>query len=77
VADEENSTWVTRDEREIPLDEMYLQHIGNAQAKLRDWLKGESDPQMRAELKGWQRKFRREVNRRRREWLLSRKQTKK
>jgi hypothetical protein len=52
---------------------MYLQHIGNAQAVLRKWLQGERDPKMRAELKEWQRKFRKEARRRHKEWLLTRK----
>lgn len=59
--------WATRDGRELKLSEMYPGHVQNARKKLRDWLKGESDPEVKQDLRTWTRRFAKELARRRKE----------
>lgn len=65
--------WETRDGRVIPLKEMHGLHIQNAAHKIKDWARGEEDPGLRRELRGWMGRFRKELRRRNREWLEKRK----
>lgn len=67
------SVWSTRDGREIPLDEMAVGHIQNAAHSIKGWARGEEDPELRRELRGWMRAFGKELTRRRKEWLAQRK----
>lgn len=60
--------WETSDGRALRLSEMYTGHIGNARKVLRDWLKGEKDPELRKELKGWTRQFNKELRKRSQAW---------
>ena len=64
--------WVTRDGREIPLDEMHTPHVGNAHAKIGKWLKGERDPSLRKDLRKWRGYFTKEIKQRQKEWLEKR-----
>lgn len=61
--------WATRDGREIPLEEMAPQHITNARKSIKDWAKGEEDPELRRELRGWVKKFGKELRKRQKEWM--------
>lgn len=60
--------WATRDGRELLLDEMAPQHIGNARKKLSNWIKGEPDPEKRRELRGWTKRFSVELKARHKAW---------
>lgn len=68
----DDDVWRTTDGREIPLREMFTHHIGNAKAVLRNWRKGERDPERQRDLKEWYRRFNRELSRRNREWRRGR-----
>ena len=60
--------WETRDGRVIPLDEMPSPHVGAARAKIREWLKGERDPDVRRDLTGWAKRFSKELKERDKAW---------
>jgi hypothetical protein len=64
--------WATRDGREIPLDEMHTPHVHNARKSMREWLKGEDDPDVRRDLARWHKRFGKELRKRQREWLEKR-----
>lgn len=66
-------TWVTRDGRELTIEEMYRPHLGNAQAVLSTWIKREKDPEKKRELKSWRAKMRRELVKREKAWRAKRK----
>lgn len=61
---EASPVWQTADGRELPLSEMPSPHIGAAKAKLRDWLKHESDPELRRDLRSWTKRFSKELRQR-------------
>ena len=65
--------WLTKDGRELTIGEMYRPHLGNAQAVLSKWLKGEKDPVKRRELKSWRSRMRRELAKREKAWRAKRK----
>ncbi len=67
-----DDVWVTRDGREIPVEEMHTPHVGNAWQAMREWLKGERDPDKRRDLNRWRKRFRRELHKRQREYLEKR-----
>lgn len=62
-------TWATRDGREIPLSEMFPGHIQNARKSIKDWAKGEEDPELRRELRGWVKTFGKELRKRQKQWM--------
>jgi hypothetical protein len=64
--------WETRDGRVIPLEEMHTPHIVNAAHRIKDWAKGEEDPQLRRELRSWRGRFRKELRRRQKAWEAKR-----
>jgi hypothetical protein len=68
----EPKTWATRDGREIPLDQMFVQHIQNARRSIKDWAKGEEDPELRRELRDWMKTFGKELRKRQKQWLEKR-----
>ena len=68
-----NDVWLTKDGRELTIGEMYRPHLGNAQAVLSKWLKGEKDPVKRRELKSWRSRMRRELVKREKAWRKKRK----
>ena len=65
--------WLTKDGRELTIPEMYRPHLGNAQAVISKWLKGEKDPVKRRELKSWRSRMRRELAKREKAWRKKRK----
>lgn len=64
--------WQTRDGREIPLDQMFPGHIQNARKSIKDWSRGEEDPELRRELRGWMKKFGKELRKRQKDWMEKR-----
>ncbi len=60
--------WETRDGRSLKLGEMPPQHIGNAQAVLRKWIKQERDPALKKELRSWLKRFGKEQRTRYKAW---------
>ncbi len=64
--------WQTNDGREIPLEEMDHFHIENARRSIKDWSKGEADPALRKELRGWVRNFGKELRKRQKQWMEQR-----
>ena len=64
----ETPIWATRDGREIPLDEMPSPHVALARAKLKEWLKGERDPDVRRDLTSWAKRFSKELKARDKAW---------
>ncbi len=65
--------WLTKDGRELRIDEMFRPHLGNAQAVISNWLKREKDPLKRRELKSWRTRMRRELVKREKAWRKKRK----
>jgi hypothetical protein len=61
--------WETADGREIPLSDMYSDHIRSCQEKLKDWKNEEEDGQRRRDLKLWDRRFTKEIEKRKGDWL--------
>jgi hypothetical protein len=61
--------WETADGREIPLSDMYSEHIRSAQAKLQDWRNDDEDPDRRRNLKLWHKRFGAELDRRKGDWF--------
>lgn len=67
--EDEDRVWSTRDGRELPLEEMPAPHIGAASNVLKNWLKGEDDPEVRRDLSRWRKLFGKELSKRRKEWM--------
>jgi hypothetical protein len=61
--------WETADGREIPLSDMWSDHIHACQDKLKDWKNQEEDGERRRDLKLWSRRFDKELEKRRGDWL--------
>lgn len=56
--------WITRDQRELPLNGMENQHLHSAIAALTRWRGHETDDDKRAELKQWIARFKAELKQR-------------
>ena len=56
--------WITRDQRELPLNGMDNQHLHSAIAALTRWRGHETDDDKRAELKQWIARFKGELKHR-------------
>jgi hypothetical protein len=56
--------WITRDQRELPLNGMENQHLHSAIAALTRWRGHETDDDKRAELKQWIARFKNELKHR-------------
>jgi hypothetical protein len=63
-AHDELAAWITRDQRELPLNSMDNQHLHSAIASLTRWRGHEDDDERRAELKQWISRFKAELKQR-------------
>jgi hypothetical protein len=62
--DDELAAWITRDQRELPLNGMDNQHLHSAIGALTRWRSHEKDDDKRDELKQWISRFKSELKKR-------------
>jgi hypothetical protein len=63
-ANDDLAAWITRDQRELPLNGMDNQHLHSAIAALTRWRGHEEDDDKRDELKQWINRFKTELKQR-------------